>query len=402
MGRWRRSGRLPIRLGEHSIYLAYVTGECLTRGVNQARNRFSLLPRHTREDGSEVGIEDIYDKVQEACRRYLEPFTSERRESAAARVEALVRGPAPQYRYIVSKYPDRIVHIDPDMDDRAIEVELAKVRGELEFEVRESANKFLENRRRLPDSDELQVLVGKITESHRADLAGYVAHRRIVLDLLELALHTNDQGKYPSEEAVHKLVFPMRADSDDITADEDHNLWLVDERLAFYHFLASDQSFKQVSGGGIQSIRRADLIALDRVASFGEGDNLDLTGVTLVEFKRAEGMETANDDPVARLLEYAELLRLGKIRRDGFQYTINNGVPIYAYAICNITEDFQRKLRNTYRADPTADGGWFLYREALHVQIHVVSYRTLLLNARKRNASFFDKAGLPTASRSGR
>lgn len=382
--------------GQHLIYFCYVTSDLLTRAANQDRTRFSIPETG---DDQRPGLSDLRGAVRSAVAEFLEPLLADRRASIADRLNRF-SADAPQYRSIVRRHADRLSHIPPDIDDRRLEVELAKVKAELVYDTREEARKILEKGTQ-PKPEKLAELTAAITETQRSDLAGYVAHRRIVLDLMRSALKFRaGTEQYPFEKDVHRLIFPMKASSDDLTgADDEHNLWVIDERLAFYSFLASDQEFHrtdlEVAPEGED--RRPDLIALDRVAAYGFGDDLDLRGITLVEFKRAEGMETAKDDPIQRLIEYTRLIRDGKIRRrDGLAVNVPEAVPIYAFAICNVTAAYRQILEDTYKASQMADDTWFMTREKLRLQVHVVPYTVAVQNAEKRNAVFFDRVGLST------
>lgn len=48
-----------------------------------------------------------------------------------------------------------------------------------------------------------------------------------------------DTGKYTLEEIVHQIIYPMRTTSTNIHIEQ-QNLWIIDERLAYHGFLASD------------------------------------------------------------------------------------------------------------------------------------------------------------------
>lgn len=45
------------------------------------------------------------------------------------------------------------------------------------------------------------------------------------------------------EKNIHQLIFPMTKTSDDIDYLQ-HNLWIIDEKLAYHHYLASDMKIK--------------------------------------------------------------------------------------------------------------------------------------------------------------
>ena len=51
--------------------------------------------------------------------------------------------------------------------------------------------------------------------------------------------------KYKKEEIIHSLICPMKHSSNDIPFEE-MNLWIVDERLSFHNYLASDQELKSI------------------------------------------------------------------------------------------------------------------------------------------------------------
>ncbi|MFH4268232.1 ATP-binding protein, partial [Acinetobacter baumannii] len=72
-------------------------------------------------------------------------------------------------------------------------------------------------------------------------LANYVTHRRVIIDLLQKTIGLLDDGKYAREEMIHELIMPMQKDSSEVFLDS-CNLWLIDERLAFHNYLASDKT----------------------------------------------------------------------------------------------------------------------------------------------------------------
>ena len=78
----------------------------------------------------------------------------------------------------------------------------------------------------------------KAIELKRSDLANYVAHRRVIIDLLEKAIQVTKSGKFNREDVIHKLIIPMICESTELRS-EDTNLWLINESLAFHDFLAS-------------------------------------------------------------------------------------------------------------------------------------------------------------------
>ena len=55
---------------------------------------------------------------------------------------------------------------------------------------------------------------------------------------------------------------PMQKDSNELFFD-DSNLWLIDERLAFHNFLASDKTIKSMPISGSEATKEPDIMALN-------------------------------------------------------------------------------------------------------------------------------------------
>src|ERR1700722_5009213 len=106
----------------------------------------------------------------------------------------------------------------------------------------------------------------------KSSLAQYVAHRRVILDFLERSLPSDPEtGKYPLEEIIHRIIYPMRTTSDDVPYEQ-QNLWIIDERLAYHGFLASDMRLDAVGILDNSSESRPDLLIFERALSFAEDD----------------------------------------------------------------------------------------------------------------------------------
>ena len=63
-----------------------------------------------------------------------------------------------------------------------------------------------------------------VKDIKKSGLANYVAHRRVVLDLLKSAIQRLPDGGYARDDLIHTLIMPMRADSNKAGPD-DSNLY---------------------------------------------------------------------------------------------------------------------------------------------------------------------------------
>jgi hypothetical protein len=84
-----------------------------------------------------------------------------------------------------------------------------------------------------------------VSMDQKGVLAEYVMRRKAVLDLFDNLRAFEDQEAEVAhkEAALHSLICPMGSDSTKMDF-EDHNLWMVDDRLAFFAYFSSDRRAK--------------------------------------------------------------------------------------------------------------------------------------------------------------
>lgn len=131
--------------------------------------------------------------------------------------------------------------VDPAITDKELDLILHKKLAELEsnllsegqemmnFGISETSEQF---KKRLANYLE------QVDDQKKSDLAYYIFHRKVILDILAKAIQRSSDGKYVREDVIHQLIMPLRKTSDDIHLDS-CNLWLIDERLAIHDFLIS-------------------------------------------------------------------------------------------------------------------------------------------------------------------
>lgn len=150
---------------------------------------------------------------------------------------------------------------------------------------------------------------------------------------------------------MHRLIMQMRATSDDVPPDAS-NLWLVDERLAFHNFLASDKTIKSMPITGSDSALEPDLLALQRTdvpMLVAEGERMPLASITVVEIKRpmaSDARAGADKDPIEQALTYVEKVREGKVMTAGGRpIPQSDQVPGFCYVISDLTPAMQRRCK---------------------------------------------------------
>lgn len=98
------------------------------------------------------------------------------------------------------------------------------------------------------------------------------------------------------------------------------NLWLVDERLAFHDYLASDKTLMSMPITGSKDTKEPDLCALnvyDNPILVSEGTKLPLASIVVVEIKRPMRKDASpgeEDDPVEQSIGYLNRIRRGQVQ----------------------------------------------------------------------------------------
>ena len=391
----------PLRVrGESVVYRGFVKAPFLDEHVEPQRTSFTLSRRGELLLGAEVTWDDITDAVLPIVRAHLEPITVESRQSSYDRIKAYVDEQAPRFRPLLKHERESIESIPSDWGEQRLEQELYRLYSARKGSLRSAAQNRLQHDQEDPDSfeafkQERASIFRQLQESAQADLAEYVLQRKLILDFLDHLLGRQSGGGFAYEKALHDLFFPTRTTSNDIEYDE-HNLWLVDERLAYHTYLASDIPFNRQTGPiQVNSDDRPDVVVFNRAVAFAESD--EYTSVVIVEFKRPERANlNENDNPLNQITDYVRQIREGRAKReDGRTIEVPPNTPFYCYAVATLTHQL-RELAQHHDFTPTPDGrGFFRFHTGYNAYIEILSYDKVLRDAKKRNRAFFDRLGLP-------
>lgn len=375
-------------LDGEQIYIGTVTGDYLDAHVNPQRTDFIFDAEEGRA---------IRRQVAAAVKKFLRDYVDQSLAQKKAIAVDVIRK-NPQYMYLTSVLDEFVEGLKPNSNnEEEIFVEMSQNRyrrqrrfSGIKADISESP-KFTD-----AVAEKVQEYKKYIQDDQKGTLAEYVTKRKAVLDLLDKLRGFSDveAEKQHLEEAVHSLICPMRVDSDGITI-EDQNLWILDDRLAFFRFFASDKPMSQYSGS--TSAREPDLAFFyDSCIAWRESEKSCDT-VILVEFKRP-GLESYTDknDPYMQLMDYVSLFKSGKTLRDSKGKVISGigqNTAFQCYIVADLTDGLQKRLRG--RFEPTPDGkGLFGYTRNPDTYSEVIPYDKLLLDAQARNSIFFDKLGL--------
>lgn len=370
------------------IIRAYVFGEYLDRNVSLERAGFEFHRDNDLLQG--ISQYDIEEAASELAKSAIGEDVRKRQQKKTAQIQDYVKNSAPWHQDTVNDVDLSKVPYNPS--DEQIESILQEEKFRKETAVRKEVNRTLAEN----DVESLKrntaELVRKISTSSKNDLTHYVAMRRSILDLFERSLQIGDEGKYSSEGVVHDIIFPRKGDSLRTSFDE-HNLWLIDERLNFTEYLSSDVP---LDGGNTE---RPDLLAFDGRVMF-RGDNAPSNPVTVFEFKRPQRDDfvnpSSNEDPVQQVVRYVNNIRAGKYRTpEGREMLVAEHTPFYGYVVCDLSKKVREWLVNEKDFKPMPDKlGYFQWRENINLYIEVLSWDKVAKDAAMRNRIFFHKLGI--------
>ena len=363
---------LKLLKGDH-IYVGTVVGDYLDSHVNPQRTDFTF----ETEDGRTIRRQ-VANSVKEFLKLDVDDALAQKKSMTTNVIKK-----NPQYLYVTSNIDEFVSGLQPNSTtEEAIYVEMAQDRYRRQ-------RRFNGVKREIDSAENYDAAISKKVEDYKkymlddqkGALAEYVTKRKAVLDLLDTLRGFADveSEKQHLEEAVHRLICPMRVDSDALEIEE-HNLWILDDRLAFYRFFASDRPISQYTES--DSGREPDIAFFyDSCIAWRESERSCDT-VILVEFKRP-GLEHYSDknDPLMQLMDYVTLFKSGKTVRDRKGNVISgvgNSTAYHCFIVADVTEGLKKRLRG--RFDPTPDGkGLFGYTRNPDTYIEVIPYDKLLL-----------------------
>ncbi len=381
-------------------YIGYLTGVYLDSIVNTTRTGFDF-----DEIGNQIalfgtGKENLVSTAVEYVQGYLSDYLSDIEKRKREQIDTFVSQDKPTYRYLLNNRPEVYQAIPAGLKADDLDMELHKHVQLWEREIKKQEKELEKATTKSISQDDtsyqklFEQYWSSVTEISKTCLAEYVARRKTLLKMLEDALTIQNDGNFKKEDVIHSLICPMRHTSNDITFEE-MNLWIVDERLAYHKYLASDKTLKSMPVIDSNSTKEPDIAIFDQAFAYSDSEE-PFTTVTIVEFKKPDN---DNKNPVNQVGEYVDLIRQGKKKKaNGQSFSITDGTLFRCYVICDLTDKMRTHCLNSGLI-PTADNlGFTGFNQYRHSYIEVISYNKLLCDAKKRNEILFEKLFSPKLS----
>lgn len=381
-----------------------VSGEYLDLRVNEGRTAFNLTER-TLKQISRLCMEAVRERM---FPDQVHKFVEKRRE---------------RYESFVERYPTY------GFDDDDTQLGRVPLHAATPEEFASYLVKF-QIRRDEERQDTLQKLIDALDSGGRFDfqksiveaargiqaseqlaLAQHVVRRKLALELLEklisrIRLREDASDDFHLERTLHSFICPMNVRGDDPSRLEGraHELWVVDERLAFTRAFSSDKRLDDVLVAA-GSADRPDLFLWDLAHGLGstDPDHLDavdisepLRTVMVVEFKKPgrRAYNGAKDQIEQQITRYLAQLQGGEIESFGrTTVRIAKDCVFHCYVVADIVGDLVLQLSGW---DTTSNGQGRIrqLKGDYRGQIEVVQWQDLVNDAWMRNSATIHAAGL--------
>ena len=393
-------------INKNFYYIAYLSGEYFNQKADTSRSNLIIKAETSFDDPKYLTLTEIKKAVTPYLKKFILPFLTILNKERMKKIEHFIKTKTPQYNYLLNENEEFFNDIPLSAND----FELSRfIRNKHYDKKAEYAEKFeakinkLQQEKSFQYKDykhELDELNQKIGEANQADLAEYVTYRKIVLSLFEKYLAIDiSSNKYFEEKVVHDLIYPMQSTSKEVSYDN-HNLWLIDDRLSFSQFISSDKSLSAIKLNK-KSKNEPDLLFFDSRKIYSEDNETSyLSSVSIIEFKRPERKnysksQKGKENPIEQVYDYIDDIKAEKVKNNaGRTIKIYDSTRFYGYVICDINDKI-KKFAKKATLQPTPDNmGYFGYNPEYNCYIEVISFDKILADAKKRNRVLFKKLGL--------
>lgn len=379
-------------------YIGVLRSKYLDDNVDMNRLSFNIPDGGTLESMVNIiTIDQIMKAVVIEVSKFLKDYLQPIAENKLKRIKDYVTYQAPQFRHLLKYMPDAISKIKPNLSEDKMDDELHRIKREFDRNTSQENAKLLSdlNKGVINSSEYIEKFgqqVEKINSANGAALAEYVVHRKVILDLLEFAIRQKDDGHFQKESFLHNIIYPMRTTATDIPYSN-HNLWLIDEKLAYCSYISSDIPFNNNPKD-----ERTDIMILDKPVAVSDEENQgkEYESIVLFELKRPMRNDyNNNSNPINQLYEYVTSLKTNKIQdKDGRIIRVGVNTKFFLYAVCDITNTLEHIL-DFHDFSQTPDRmGYYKYNDKMNAYIEILSYDKIINDAKKRNKILFDKLGI--------
>lgn len=378
-------------------YNGFVVSKFLDNSVNRERTSFDI-PEAQANLFEKITKEDIINIIKPLVVKFLEADIASYKSYKLDAIKEYIYNKNPRYRLLLKNFPEFIDNIVISNDEEKLELELFKQEQLYKLKLKEEGidlgKQIKTNKNTQEFIRQKTSYAEKISEMGKSSLAEYILHRKAVLDILDenLKYSDNQNLKYAYEENIHQIIFPMQTTSDDIDY-QSHNLWIIDEKLAYHYYLASDKKLSSMTPIKTPSDNEPDIIIFDKPFAFTDENRQPFRNISIIEFKRP-GRNNYSDEenPIQQVIEYMDDIIAGQIKtKDGRYLEGCENLRFYCYIICDLSDKIKTYARQRgFQTSP--DGiGYYYFLDNYKAYIEIIPYSKLIQDSQQRNKILFDK-----------
>jgi hypothetical protein len=390
-------------------YQVYVVSEYLNKTVNEERTgfHFALDDDDSELEFSEITLAKIRRESLVKIEALLSNFLTVLRTEKMQQYIPIIKQEFPNYSIVVNYNRDKVSRLPANLPKEELNLKLFEIESEWKLDVKKKGIEILKKKKdatTLPQYKKIyEEFMEEFNDVGKSDLARYIVHRRTIIDLLDKLIELNTQGKFEDEELIHSIFFPVREKMNTIEFEK-QNLWLLDERLTFNTFLASDKQFKSIKELNSSSSDRMDLVikkedVYDYATLYSE-NKYPFESFTIIEFKKPNRNDYKYGDekldPIYQVRRYIRNVIDGNAKMSGRTIEAKINTPFYCYIIADITPTLLYILQEE-RFTPTPDGiGHFNFYDTANYKayIEVVPFKKIIKDSKQRNKVLFDKLNI--------
>jgi hypothetical protein len=383
-------------------YQAYVASPYLDTRVNQLRTDFAI--EEDEPDLGGVSWNDLRAEIKKSANQYLDAEIKELGTVRDDQIDRVINQRIPELAY-VREYNATEMPIAVPFG--ASDTEVEEVIGTIHLRNQKNGRELLANLvsnlqgattlNLKTFEDDLSNRIEKITGPNQASLASYLLFRRAIIGIYrELLKKSGD--RFQLEAAIHKLLFPMGTELDTSKSFRDHNLWLLDERLTFANYIASDYPLKNHRVlFGVNSPDEPDIVCYYNLG-FSEDDPAEgeLRTVMIVELKRPGPIGNRDENPYQQTMRYIRQIREGTWGEGGQKIKATDNTRFYCLIVCDLDQKMLGRMVEEYQLKPIFDGvdGYVIYNDPLKAYVEFIPFEKVLRDAERKHRAFFDRLGL--------
>ena len=366
----RTAGKISI-IKPITGYTLYFLVESTFLDTHVSDNRDKIeFPTSDSGDNLYLSKDTVENKLLETLQEYIRDNQPQIIEDNNKNVKKIVEN---------QPYLGEYIPKNPLLNENEIGIQANKGYQKAKEELRAIRTHIKESPKTKQISDiELDDFLDKAIVMGTKILAEYINDRQSIIEVLDQMVTNKERV----EKKLHNLFLEQKV-SDTNTPDKisltTNNLWLIDDKFMTYNYAASDLKIQEIlhSIGGVnsESNDRPDIGLF-----FGDQNNQDKA--VIIEIKPYGITDYDKEKGIQQLLKYAE----------EFQKKLQTTQQWY-YLITDLSEDFTNLLRrNQFKPlFSHKDSIYFSYNEPLKTYIYIISYSSLIADAKSRNQIFLDQ-----------